>query len=148
MWSLDVPLPPDAAIARVRDAINRPPKRALGVLKVENEYVGVTTRDAFEIWERRRNAIHAVGRVRGRGRGSRVAVDFRLTPRTRILGALFFALYVLAVAQFLALRGSIGAIDVAVTAAGALVTGGFFAHSARRQRDDLRGFVERVYAMP
>ena len=147
MWSIDVPVPPDAAVARVRDAINRPPKRALGVLKVENEYVGVVTRDEFEIWERRQSAIHAVGRVRARGRGSRVGVEFHVTPRTRVLAVLFFVLYVLAAVQFLAYRGSVGALDVLVALAGAALTGGFFALSARRQRADLRSFLERVYAL-
>ena len=145
MWSIEVPVPPDAAVARIRDAINRPPRRALGVLKVENEYVGVVTRTEFEIWERRQNAVHAVGRVRPKGRGSRVGLEFHVTPRTRVFAVLFYVLYALAVAQFAAMRGGVGAAEAAVAVAGAIVTGGFFTLSARRQREDLRAFVERVY---
>ncbi len=148
VWPLDVPLPPDAALARVRASINLPRKRALGIFKTQNEYVGVVAADAFEIWERRAHAVHAVGRVRGRRGGSRIEVEFHVNPRARILTVLFYVLYAAAVVQFLALRTSApsGSLDAVVVAAGALAPAAIFAISAARQRANLLGFVSRLYA--
>src|SRR2546430_13632534 len=103
--SLDVGTAPSGALARISAAINRRPKRILGVLKVENEYVGHVHGDSFEVWERRQRAIHAVGTVKSRDGGSHIEVRFVVPARTRVLIVLFFALYAV-VAAGLALRSS------------------------------------------
>ncbi len=147
MWSLDVPVAPDAALARVDAAINRRTKRVLGVLKIENEFIGVVTAEAFEIWERRAHAVHAVGRARLRGRTTRIEMELHVTPRTRILAVLFFVLYAVAVVEFLSLQpaGAVGPADLVVAVIGALVPAAIFLVSVRRQRSDLRTFIEGLY---
>jgi hypothetical protein len=139
---------PDAAVARVRDAINRRPKRVLGLLKVEREYVGVVGGKAFEIWDRRDHAIHAVGRVRGQRGGTRIETAFTLSRRTRALLLLLFAAYVLAVVGIVQLPEERPAPvpPVVVAFAGALVLTGGFLINARRQRSSLRQFVSGLFA--
>jgi hypothetical protein len=146
--SLDVASAPQGALTRISAGINRRPKRLLGVLKVENEYVGYVHGDRFEIWERRQRAVHAVGTVEPRSGGSHIEVRFELPMRTRVLIVVFFALYA-AVAAGLALGSS---NDVAmvekllVAALGALAIAVIFVAAALRQRSDLRGLLERLYA--
>jgi hypothetical protein len=146
--SLDVATAPQGALTRISAGINRRPKRLLGVLKVENEYVGYVHADRFEIWERRQRAVHALGTVRGRGGGSHIEVRFVLPMRTRVLIVVFFALYA-AVAAGLALGSSNDAVMVEkalVAAVGALALVVIFVAAALRQRSDLRTFVERLFA--
>jgi len=145
--SLDVAAAPQGALTRVSAAINRKPKRLLGVLKVENEYVGYVRGDAFEIWERRQRAVHAVGTVRARPGGSRIEVRFVLPMRTRVLIVVFFVLYT-AVAAGLALRSSEDAVttqELVAAIGGAVVLGVIFVVGGFRQRSDLRRFVERLF---
>jgi hypothetical protein len=139
---------PDAAVARVRDAINRRPKRVLGVLKVDREYVGVVGGTEFEIWERRDHAIHAVGRVRGQRGGTRIETAFRLSRRTRALLVLLLAAYAIAVLGILQLPEERPAPlpPVVIAVAGALILTGGFLISARRQRSSLRRFVSELFA--
>ena len=139
---------PDAAVARVRDAINRRPKRVLGVLKVDREYVGVVGGTEFEIWERRDHAIHAVGRVRGQRGGTRIETAFRLSRRTRALLVLLLAAYAIAVLGILQLPEERPAPlpPVVIAVAGALILTGGFLISARRQRSYLRRFVSELFA--
>jgi hypothetical protein len=146
--SLDVAAAPQGALTRISAGINRKPKRLLGVLKVENEYVGYVHGDRFEIWERRQRAVHAVGTVQPRGGGSHIEVRFVLPTRTRALVAVFFALYA-AVTAGLALGSSNDAVVVEkllVAALGALALVVIFVAAALRQRSDLHGFVERLFA--
>lgn len=148
-WALsfDLATAPQGALTRIAAGINRRPKRLLGVLKVENEYVGYVHGDRFEIWERRQRAVHAVGSVHGRGGGSHIEVRFVLPMRTRVLIALFFALYA-AVAAGFALRSSDDVVTVEkllAAAVGALAVAVIFVVAALRQRSDLRGFVERLF---
>jgi hypothetical protein len=145
--SLDVATAPQGALTRISAGINRRPKRLLGVLKIENEYVGYVHGDRFEIWERRQRAVHAIGTVRGRGGGSHIEVEFVLPLRTRILIVLFFALYATVAAGF-ALNSSDDAVTferLAAAAVGALVVAVIFVVAASRQRSDLRGLVERLF---
>lgn len=139
---------PDAVVIRVRDAINRRPKRVLGVLKVGHEYVGVAQGREFEIWERRDHAIHAVGRVRGQRGGTRIETAFRLGRRTWALLALLFVAYWVAVASILQLPEEQPAPlpPVLIAVAGAIVLGGGFLINAYRQRSHLRRFIRELFA--
>ena len=146
-WSLDLAIAPDGAAGRIAANINKRGKRAFGVLKTANEYVGVVVEREFELWERQQRAIHARGRVIPRHRGSRVEVSMVVPRRTRILIGLFFALY--AVASFgIATQSpdpSISAGEVLVSLAGAGVLVALFYVGARSQRADLQKFFERVF---
>jgi hypothetical protein len=146
--SIDVAAAPQGALTRISAGINRKPKRLLGVLKVENEYVGHVHDDRFEIWERRQRAVHAVGRVEPRKGGSHIEVRFVLPMRTRVLIVVFYALYA-AVAAGLALGSSndAGVVEkLLVAALGAAALAVIFIAAGLRQRSELRGFVERLFA--
>lgn len=147
-WSLDVAIAPAGGLQKVASAINRPKKRAFGVLKTENEYVGFIRGDTFEIWERQGRAIHGVGTIRGRRGGSRLELRLVLPRIRKILIGVFFALYA-TVAAGIAMqppRGEISVEEIAIALAGAALLGGVFAASAARQRADLRGFLERTFS--
>src|SRR5438874_6021475 len=92
-WSVDIAIAPDGALQKIAAAINRPKKRAFGVLKTENEYVGYIHEGTFEIWERQGRAIHGRGVVRARPGGSRVEVRLVVPRWTKVLVGLFFVLY-------------------------------------------------------
>ena len=147
-WSLELAIAPDGALQRIAAAINRPKKRAFGVLKTENEYVGFIRDDTFEIWERQGRAIHALGAIRGRRGGSRVETRLVLPRRGKILVGLFFALYAL-VAAGIATQPpgvDITAPEVAIAVAGAALLAAIFAAGAARQRADLQRFLERTFS--
>ena len=146
-WSLDLAMAPEGAAGRIAANINKRGKRAFGVLKTANEYVGVVRANEFEIWEKQKRAVHARGRVVPRHRGSRVEVRFMVTRLTRVLLVPFFALYALA-ALGIATQPpdpSVSAGEVAVAVAGAALLAALFTASARSQRADLRSFLERVF---
>jgi len=147
-WSLDVSIAPAGAMAKIASAINQPKKRAFGVLKTENEYVGFIREDTFEIWERQKRAIHGRGTIRGRRGGSRI--EMRIAPRgvTKVLVAVFFALYAL-VAVGIAMqapRSDISVEEIFISLAGAALLAGIFAASAAQQRADLQRFLERTFS--
>jgi hypothetical protein len=147
-WSLDVAIAPAGAMAKITSAINRPKKRAFGVLKTENEFVGFTHDDTFEIWERQKRAIHGRGTVRGLRGGSRIEV--RLAPRglTKVLVGVFFALYALVAAGIATQppRPDITIDEIFVSLAGAALLAGIFAAGAAQQRADLQRFLERTFS--
>ena len=146
--SLELATAPASALARIATGINRRPKRLLGVLKVENEYVGYVAGDRFEIWERRQRAVHAIGTVRARRGGAQVEVRFVLPLRTRVLTAIFFAAYAV-VAADLTIQSSGGSVafeNLAVAVAGALALIAIFTVAALRQGSDLGRFVEKLFA--
>lgn len=142
---LEVPFAPDAVIARIAAAMNRPAKRVLG-MRVEKEYVGVVHGREFEVWERRRHAVHLLGRVTGGRNGSRIVLESALTLRARVLIALFFVLYAFLAFGFATLPGeaALGAAGPLVGVLAAGVIAGIFYLAARSQRADLRGFVRRT----
>jgi len=146
-WSLDLAIAPDGALQRIAAAINRPKKRAFGVLKTENEFVGFIREDTFEIWERQGRAIHGRGVVRGRRGGSRVEVRLVLPRWRKALVGVFFALYLLVAAGIATQppRTEISAEEVAIALAGAALLAVIFAAGAARQRSDLRRFLERIF---
>ena len=145
---LEVAIAPDAALVRISRAINRRSKRVLGVLKTESEYVGVVSGSSFEIWERQQRAVHAVGRVTSRRGGSRIELRLVIPLRTRALILVFFALYGV-VAVGIAVQPpdpDVSAGDLVIALLGAAALIGIFAVSARRQRAELRGFVDRLFS--
>jgi hypothetical protein len=147
-WSVDLGIAPEAAAARLSAAINKRKKRAFGVLKTENEYVGFVGDPEFEIWERQKRAIHAVGQIRGRRGGTHIDVSFVIPLRTRILIVVFFVLYALA-ALGIALQppqADVSLAELAVAGVGAVVLAVIFGIAALGQRADLRAFIERTYA--
>ncbi len=147
-WSLDLAIAPDGALQRIAAAINRPKKRAFGVLKTENEYVGFIREDTFEIWERQARAIHGLGTVRGRRGGSRVEVRLVLPRSRKALVGVFFALYLLVAAGIATQppRTEISAEEVGVALAGAALIAAIFAAGAAQQRANLRRFLERTFS--
>ena len=146
-WLLDVGLAPEAALARLEAALSQRPKRAFGVLKTENEFIGAIAKDRFEVWERRQRAVHAVGLARPRRGGTRIEARFVIPPLTRGLLVLFFVLYVVVVAGIASQPPDPGlsAQELVIAASGALVTGALFYGAARRQRADLVAFLEAVF---
>jgi hypothetical protein len=146
-WLLDVGIAPEAALARLESAINERPKRAFGVLKTHNEFIGAIAQDRFEVWERRQRAVHAVGLARRKRGGTRIEARFVIPPLTRGLLVAFFVLYVVVVAGIASQPPDTGlsAQELVVAVSGAAVTGGLFYGSARRQRRDLAGFLEAAF---
>ena len=146
-WSLDLAIAPDGAAGRIAANINKRGKRAFGVLKIANEYIGVVVAHEFEVWERQQRAVHARGRVVPRDRGSRVEVSLVVPRRTRFLIGLFFVLYVL-VSLGIATQPpdpGISAGEAVVAIGGAGVLAALFFAGARRQRQDLRAFFDRIF---
>jgi hypothetical protein len=146
--SFDVAAAPEATLARVSSGINKRSKRLLGVLKVENEYIGYVQGERFEIWERRQRAVHAVGTVRSRKGGTHIDVRFLVPMRNRVLVVVFFVLYAV-VAAGLAIRSPEDALttqELVAAIGGALAIGVIFVVAALRQRADLRGFLERLFS--
>jgi hypothetical protein len=146
-WLLDVAVAPEAALARLEAAINERPRRAFGVLKTQNEFIGAIAQDRFEVWERRQRAVHAVGLARPKRGGTRIEANFVIPPLTRGLLVVFFALYVVVVIGIASQPPDPGlsAQELVIAASGAAVTGGLFYGAARRQRKDLAGFLETAF---
>jgi hypothetical protein len=146
-WLLDVAVAPEAALARLEEAINQRPRRAFGVLKTQNEFIGAIAQDRFEVWERRQRAVHAVGLARPKRGGTRIEASFVIPPLTRGLLVAFFVLYVVVVAGIATQPPDPGlsAQELVIAASGAVVTAGLFYGAARRQRADLAHFLETVF---
>jgi hypothetical protein len=146
-WLLDVGVAPEAALARLEAAINERPKRAFGVLKTQNEFIGAIAQDRFEVWERRQRAVHAVGLARPKRGGTRIEANFVIPPLTRGLLVVFFVLYVVVVVGITSQPPDPGlsAQELVIAAMGAAVTAALFYGAARRQRADLAGFLETVF---
>jgi hypothetical protein len=144
---LDLGIAPAAALARIAAAINLPKKRALGIFKNRNEFVGFIREDMFEIWERQGRAVHAVGTVRARRGGTQLIVRIAVPRVTRVLIGLFFVLYaVAAVGIATQAPGTQVTLDELVIAVGgAAVIAAVFGASAWKQRADLRGLVDAVF---
>jgi hypothetical protein len=143
---LDVRMSPRDALARVDAAINRPPRRVFGILKVEAEYVGIVRTGEFEIWERRQHAVRAHGRIERHRQGARVTANFAMGRRSRGLVIAFFGVYAILVLGFLSQSTQpIDAVSAAVLVLGAVAIAAFFLVSARRQRAALRRFVSMLF---
>src|SRR5688572_16605619 len=127
-WLLDVAVAPEAALARLEAAINERPRRAFGVLKTQNEFIGAIAQERFEVWERRQRAVHAVGAARPRRGGTRIEARFLIPPLTRFLLVLFFVLYAVVSAGIASQPPDPGlsAQELIIAAAGAAVTAALF----------------------
>jgi hypothetical protein len=146
-FSIELAIAPEGARQRIAAAINRPKRRAFGVLKTENEYVGFVRDDVFEIWERQGRAIHGFGAIRGRRGGSRVEVRLVLPRVRKILVGLFFALYAL-VAAGIATQppgADVSLPEVAIAIGGAALLAAIFAAGAAKQRSDLHRFLDGTF---
>jgi hypothetical protein len=145
-WTIDVAIAPDAALHRVASAINLPKKRALGIFKTGNEYLGFVREDMFEIWERQARAVHAIGIVRARRGGTSIAVRTTIPRLTRVLIGLFFVLYAVAAIGIATQPpdSSITFEELAFTVVGAAVIALVFSVSARKQGTDLRGLIDAI----
>ena len=145
--AFDVSVAPEGALARLASAINRPKRRALGLFKLESEFLGSVRANEFEIWERGQHAIHARGKVKGRRGGTRIEMRFVLSTRARVLMAIFVLLYGALALEFVLRPGETAEIaaKAAVAIGGLGVIGLIFFIGARRQQADLRAFVERVF---
>lgn len=144
---LDVPAAPEAVTSRLLSSINAPPRRALGVLKVNAEWVGFVNGDEFAVWERAGHATRASGKILRRRGGTRVEARIELTRWTWILLAVIFALFVFVASGLLRAEGgqTLNASGILIAAAGALATVSFFWWAARRQRSELRRFLDSVF---
>lgn len=145
---LDVRVSPREALSRLERAINQRPRRVLGVLKLDPEYVGVTSPSEFEIWERRQHAVHAYGRIDRRSGGACVRATFVQSRRSWALLAVFFVLYGLFGAGFVSGgAGPLGpVVSSVVLALGGIAIALHFFLSAKRQRANLRRFVTVIFA--
>ena len=147
---LDVKITPEAAQVRLAKRLEQRPKRALGVLKTHNEFVGLVSGERFELWERHQRAVHAVGSVRARRGGTRVEARFPLTPVSRALLVAFAVLYVV-VAAGIATQPPDPAItldELVIAASGAALVAALFYGSAKRQRRDLEALLRDVFSGP
>jgi hypothetical protein len=146
-WTIDAAIAPERALALIASAINLPRRRAFGIFKTHNEYVGFAHDGRFEIWERQGRAVHAIGTVRARRGGSRIDVRVVLPGTTRVLIALFFALYWVAAIGIatLAPGSAITLEELAIATGGAAIMAAIFAASARKQSADLRGLVDAIF---
>ena len=147
-WSADIAIAPDGALQKIGASINRRKKRAFGVLKTENEYVGFIREDTFEIWERQGRAIHGRGAVRARRGGSCVEVRLMVPRWTKVLVGLFFALYALVAAEIAMQppRMEISGDEIAIALAGGALLAAIFAAGAAQQRANLRRFLEQTFS--
>ncbi len=142
---LRVAAKPDKVMRVIEEAMNRPVKRLLGV-KIANQYVGVVHGRQFEVWERRRHAVHLLGEVNRERDGSRITLRTGLTLRARILLGMFFALFA-ALAFGLATLPADRVLPEAtpfIMVGGGLAAAAIFTYSARSQAEDLRRFVAKA----
>lgn len=146
----DVDVAPEALVSRLRGAINNRPKRALGVLKVSAEWIGVVRDNEFRVWERQGHATRATGRITARRGGAHIEADIGITRRTRAMTIVFFALFAVGALGVLAREGGlgIGPPGLAVAALGAMVTLTLFWSASLRQRAALRAFLDAVFSEP
>lgn len=146
-YVLDVAVAPEALTSRLRAAINQRPKRAFGMLKLTNEWVGVVDGNEFAVWERRQHATRAEGRVRGRRGGSRVEAHIALTRRSAVLVVVFYALFMVGAVGALTLPEGLGIAPstLALALFGGLATLALFWVGALRQRAALRAFLTGVF---
>ena len=145
--TIDVAIAPKAALHRVASAINLPKKRALGIFKTGNEYLGFVREDMFEIWERQGRAVHAIGTVRARRGGTSITVRATIPRLTRVLIGLFFALYAVAAIGIATQPPdpSVTPEELAFTVLGAAVIALVFSASAWKQSNDHRGLVDAIF---
>ena len=146
----EVAIAPEALVGRLQAAIAARPRRALGVLKVHAEWMGVVAGKEFTVWERQQHATVATGTIRGRRGGSRIEAHIRLRRRTWVLMCVFFVLFVAASIGLLSRQEGLGMSPggFTVAALGAFVTLTLFWSGSLRQRAALKAFRNEVFRGP
>jgi hypothetical protein len=144
-FPLDVPMAPAAVLSRISAAMQRSPRRLLGLLRVETEFRGFVRDDRFEVWDRYRHAVRGYGRVIARRGGSRIELRAEVTQRTYVMSALFFLVYAVLAVQIASTAESGPIPSWAIAGAGAVVTLAIFAFSARQQARNLGSFVRGIF---
>lgn len=146
-YVLDATVAPEALAGRLRAAINTRPKRALGVLKVHSEWIGLVAGNEFVVWEKQQHATRATGRIRRHKGGARVEARIALTRRTSVLMVVFFTLFAVAALGLLAREEGlgIGPTGLGIAVVGGLVTLTLFWWAGLRQRAALRRFLDEVF---
>jgi hypothetical protein len=144
---IDVPLAPEALASRLRSRLNQRPKRAFGILKVSDEWIGVVHGNSFAVWERRQHAMRADGRIRGVRGGSRVEARIALTRRSALMMAIFFVLFAVGAVGILSQPEGLGISPATLVIA---LLAGFgtllvFWVGSLRQRAALRAFLADVF---
>lgn len=144
---IEIPVAPEALASRLRTRLNQRPKRVLGVLKVSDEWIGVVHGSEFAVWERRRHAMRAQGRIRGVRGGSRVEARIALTRRSTALMVIFFVLFGVGAVGILSRPEGLGitpaTLFLAVLAGFGTLLG--FWIGSLRQRAALRAFLADVF---
>lgn len=144
---LEVPVAPEGLASRLRSRLGQKPKRVLGVIKISNEWVGRVEGSEFAVWERRKHAVRAHGRIRGQRGGSRVEARIALSPRSRNLMIGFFLLFATGAVGGLTAPEGLGLSPASLTVAflAGLATLLIFWVGALRQRAELRAFLADVF---
>lgn len=144
---IEVPIAPEALTSRLRTRLDQRPKRAFGVLKVSDEWIGVVHGNEFAVWERRQHAMRAQGRIRGIRGGSRVEARIALTRRSSVMLVIFFVLFAVGAVGILGQPEGFGISPPTLVLA---VLAGFgillvFYVGSLRQRAALRAFLADVF---
>ena len=144
---MEVPIAPEALASRLRGRLNQRPKRALGILKVSDEWIGVVHGNEFAVWERRQHAMRAQGRIRGVRGGSRVEARIALTRRAAVMTVVFFVLFAVGAVGVLSQPEGLGISPATLVIA---LLAGFgtllvFWIGSLRQRAALRAFLADVF---
>ncbi|MGH2376917.1 MAG: hypothetical protein ACRDGT_00385 [Candidatus Limnocylindria bacterium] len=144
---IEVPVAPEALASRLRSRLNQRPKRALGILKVSDEWIGVVHGNEFAVWERRQHAMRAQGRIRAVRGGSRVEARISLTRRSAVLMVVFFALFAVGAVGILSRPEGLGISPATLVLVGLAVLGTLlvFWVGSLRQRAALRAFLADVF---
>jgi hypothetical protein len=143
---IEVPVAPEAVASRLQSRLNQRPKRAFGVLKISDEWIGVVHGDRFAVWERRQHAMRAEGRIRRVRGGSRVEARIALTRRSAVMMVVFFVLFALGAVGILSQPQGLGISPATLVLA---VLAGFgtllvFWVGSLRQRAALHAFLADV----
>lgn len=144
---IEVPIAPEALASRLRSRLNQRPKRAFGVLKVTDEWIGAVQGHEFAVWERRQHAMRARGRIRGVRGGSRIEAHIALERRSAVMLTVFLALFAIGAIGILTQPRGLGispaTLALAVIAGFATVL--VFWIASLRQRAALRRFLADVF---
>lgn len=144
---IEAPLAPEALASRLRGRLDQKPKRAFGVLKVTDEWIGSVNGNEFTVWERRQHAMRARGRIRGVRGGSRVEARIALERRSAVMLTLFLALFAVGAIGILTQPRGLGVspATLALAVIAGLATLLVFWIASLRQRAALRRFLADVF---
>jgi hypothetical protein len=144
---IEISVAPEALASRLRSRLDQRPKRAFGVLKVTDEWIGAVQGNEFTVWERRQHAMRAHGRIRGVRGGSRVEARIALERRSAVMLAVFLVVFGIGAIGILTQPRGLGISPATLALA---VVAGFatllvFWIASLRQRAALRAFLADVF---